>query len=49
MSSNFVETLIGAVVLLVAGFFLYFSYDKADAGTVSGYSLAARFDRVDGV
>ena len=49
MNGNLVETLIGAVVLSIAGFFLYFSYDKADAGVVSGYSLAARFDRVDGV
>ncbi len=49
MSGNVVETLIGAVVLLVAGFFLYFSYDKADAGAVSGYALTAKFDKVDGV
>jgi phospholipid/cholesterol/gamma-HCH transport system substrate-binding protein len=49
MSGNVVETLIGAVVLVVAGFFLYFSYDKADVGAVEGYSLIARFDKVDGV
>ncbi len=49
MSGNVVETLIGAVVLVVAGFFLYFSYDKADVGTVEGYSLTAKFDKVDGV
>ena len=49
MSGNLVETLIGAVVLVVAGFFLYFSYDKADAGVVSGYALVAKFDKVDGV
>ncbi len=49
MSGNVVETLIGAVVLLVAGFFLYFSYDKADVGAVEGYSLIAKFDKVDGV
>ncbi|HJM92917.1 MAG: outer membrane lipid asymmetry maintenance protein MlaD [Alphaproteobacteria bacterium] len=49
MSGNVVETLIGAVVLVVAGFFLYFSYDKADVGMVEGYSLTAKFDKVDGV
>ncbi|MDE0943908.1 MAG: outer membrane lipid asymmetry maintenance protein MlaD [Alphaproteobacteria bacterium] len=49
MSGNLVETLIGAVVLVVAGFFLYFSYDKADVGAVEGYSLIAKFDKVDGV
>ncbi|MBL6951773.1 MAG: outer membrane lipid asymmetry maintenance protein MlaD [Alphaproteobacteria bacterium] len=49
MSGNLVETLIGAVVLAVAGFFLYFSYDKADIGVVQGYTLTAKFDKVDGV
>jgi len=49
MSGNLVETLIGAIVLLVAGFFLYFSYFKADVEAVSGYSLTAKFDKVDGV
>ena len=49
MGGNLVETLIGAVVLVVAGFFLYFSYEKADAGVVSGYPLMAKFDKVDGV
>jgi len=49
MSGNVVETLVGAVVLVVAGFFLYFSYDKADVGMVEGYSLTAKFDKVDGV
>ena len=49
MSGNVVETLIGAVVLVVAGFFLYFAYAKADVGTVEGYSLTAKFDKVDGV
>ena len=49
MSGNLVETLIGAVVLVVAGFFLYFSYEKADAGVVSGYALVAKFDKIDGV
>jgi len=49
VSGNLVETLIGAVVLAVAGFFLYFSYDKADIGVVQGYTLTAKFDKVDGV
>jgi phospholipid/cholesterol/gamma-HCH transport system substrate-binding protein len=34
---------------VVAGFFLYFSYEKADVGAVQGYSLTAKFDKVDGV
>ena len=49
MSGNLVETLIGAVVLVVAGFFLYFSYDKADIAPVEGYALIAKFDKVDGI
>jgi len=49
MSGNLVETLIGAVVLVVAGFFLYFSYEKSDVGAITGYSLMAKFDKVDGV
>jgi phospholipid/cholesterol/gamma-HCH transport system substrate-binding protein len=49
VSGNLVETLIGAVVLVIAGFFLYFSYDKADIGAVEGYTLMAKFDKVDGV
>lgn len=49
MSGNLVETLIGALVVIVAGFFLYFAYDKADIGAVEGYALTARFDKVDGV
>ena len=49
MSGNLVETLIGAAVLAVAGFFLYFSYEKADIGVVQGYTLMAKFDKVDGV
>jgi phospholipid/cholesterol/gamma-HCH transport system substrate-binding protein len=49
VSGNLVETLIGAVVLAVAAFFLYFAYEKADIGAVEGYTLTAKFDKVDGV
>jgi len=49
MGHNLVETLIGAVVLAVAGIFVVFAYSKADLGTVEGYELIAKFDRIDGV
>lgn len=49
MSGNLVETLIGAVVLAVAAFFLVFAYNKAEVATVSGYPLLAKFEKVDGV
>jgi len=49
MGRNLVETLMGAVVLAVAALFLVFAYSRADVGEVKGYTLIARFDRVDGV
>lgn len=49
MSSNLVETLVGAVVLIVAAGFLIFAYDRSEASVAGGYVLTARFDRVDGV
>lgn len=49
MSENIVETLIGAVVLAVAGLFLYVAYTRTDVGSVGGYQLVAKFDRIDGI
>lgn len=49
MAGNLVETLIGAVVLVVAGFFLVLAYQRTDVGAVSGYPLQARFEKVDGI
>ncbi|MCH8862038.1 MAG: MCE family protein [Proteobacteria bacterium] len=49
MKSNMVEALIGAMVLALAGGFFYFTYERTDFGTVSGYELTARFDRIDGI
>jgi phospholipid/cholesterol/gamma-HCH transport system substrate-binding protein len=49
MSSNLVESIIGALVLAVAGWFLLFAYERSEAGVGDGYSLVARFDRIDGL
>jgi len=49
MSSNLVETIVGAAVLVVAGWFLFFAYERTDVATVNGYTLSARFDRIDGL
>lgn len=49
MSSNLVESLIGALVLLVAGWFLVFAYERTDATIGDGYTLTARFDQIDGI
>jgi phospholipid/cholesterol/gamma-HCH transport system substrate-binding protein len=49
MQNSIVETLIGAAVIAVAGFFLYFAYTSTESGQISGYSVVAKFNRVDGV
>ena len=49
MQSGFVETLIGAIVVAVAGAFFYYGWHTTGSGTVEGYEVAARFDRVDGI
>ncbi|MBL4836815.1 MAG: outer membrane lipid asymmetry maintenance protein MlaD [Kordiimonadaceae bacterium] len=49
MSSNLVESLVGAIVLLVAGWFLLFAYERTDMANIDGYTLNARFDRIDGL
>ena len=49
MGRNLIETVMGAVVLLVAVFFLAFAYNQADLGTVKGYPLTASFQSVGGL
>jgi len=49
MSGNLVESLIGAVVLAVAGAFLYMVYTATDVGATGGYPLKAQFQRVGGL
>jgi len=49
MSRNVIETVMGAVVLAVAGFFFFFAYSSTDVGSVSGYRVVASFDRIDGL
>lgn len=49
MSGNVVETLIGAVVLVVTAVFLVFAYSTAGVRSLGGYELVAKFDRVDGL
>jgi len=49
MKRNAIETIIGAVVLVVAAVFVVFAYSSADIGAVKGYEVTAKFDRVDGV
>jgi phospholipid/cholesterol/gamma-HCH transport system substrate-binding protein len=49
MGKNLVETLMGAVVLVVAGMFVVFAYSTADIRPVRGYSVTAKFQSIDGV
>jgi phospholipid/cholesterol/gamma-HCH transport system substrate-binding protein len=49
MTRNLLETLLGAIVLIVAIVFLGFAYSASRLGDEAGYELIARFDRVDGL
>lgn len=49
MRRNVIETVMGAVVLIVAGLFLFFSYSTAQLRSVDGYAVIAKFDRIDGL
>lgn len=49
MRRNVLETVMGAVVLLVAFVFLAFAYSRADVGAVEGYEVTAQFTNVGGL
>ena len=49
MSGNVIETVMGAVVLVVAALFLFFAYSTSQLRAVSGYPVTAQFERVDGI
>ena len=49
MGRNAVETVLGAVVLVVAGMFVFFAYGTAQVGTVAGYEVRANFFKIGGL
>src|SRR3984957_263520 len=49
MGRSVFETILGAVVLAVAGLFLAFAYNSSDLHVVKGYSITANFPMVDGL
>ena len=49
MQNNTVETLIGAIVVVVAAAFLFFAYTTTGTGRIGGYDLQARFSSADGI
>ena len=49
MKGNVLESVIGAVVLVIAVFFVYFAYNSSGEKIKEGYVLTARFDDVSGL
>ena len=49
MGRNLIETIMGAVVLAVAGFFLVFAYSHADLKQVQGYTTSVQFTGAGGL
>ena len=49
MNRNFVETIVGALVLVVAGLFVFYAFAKSDRQGPDGYEVVARFGRIDGL
>jgi phospholipid/cholesterol/gamma-HCH transport system substrate-binding protein len=46
MTGNVIETVMGAVVLVVAAFFLFFAYTTSQVRAVQGYQVTAQFERI---
>lgn len=49
MSRNVIETVMGAVVLVIAAVFLFFAYSTSQVRAVSGYPVTAKFSKVEGI
>jgi phospholipid/cholesterol/gamma-HCH transport system substrate-binding protein len=49
MRRNLIETVMGAVVLLVAALFVYFAYNTAQVRSAPGYPITASFGKVGGL
>jgi phospholipid/cholesterol/gamma-HCH transport system substrate-binding protein len=49
MSRNVIETVMGAVVLIIAVLFLFFAYSTSQVRAVRGYEITAKFSRIEGI
>jgi phospholipid/cholesterol/gamma-HCH transport system substrate-binding protein len=49
MRYNLIEAILGALVLLVAAYFLIFAYSSGSRHVGAAYPIVAKFDRIDGL
>lgn len=49
MRHNLIEAILGALVLIMASYFLIFAYSSGNAPIEKGYMLVAKFERIDGL
>ena len=49
VARNAVETILGAIVLSVAGIFIFFAYGTAQVKTTGGYEVSANFFKIGGL
>jgi phospholipid/cholesterol/gamma-HCH transport system substrate-binding protein len=49
VNRNIVETIVGALVLVVAGVFVFYAFAKSDRSGPDGVEISARFGRIDGL
>ncbi|MCP5374306.1 MAG: outer membrane lipid asymmetry maintenance protein MlaD [Hyphomicrobiales bacterium] len=49
MGRSLIETVMGAVVLLVAALFVFFAYNTAQVSAVQGYEVSAKFYKIGGL
>ena len=49
MKSNVFETFIGAIVIILAAVFLFYSFSVTDNNTNGSYKVIAVFNRIDGI
>jgi phospholipid/cholesterol/gamma-HCH transport system substrate-binding protein len=49
MGRNLIETIMGGIVLVVAGYFLVFAYSQADLNEIDGYEVTAEFTSIGSI
>jgi phospholipid/cholesterol/gamma-HCH transport system substrate-binding protein len=49
MQRNIIETLVGALVLVIAVGFAWFGFRLTGGSTSGGYDIVAQFERIDGI